>query len=438
MHSSTGLALVIATAILTTSSAAGLEKFNVYWNVRVDQCDKAGVTFDTDRFGLIHNKNNELHGSQINIYYRMGAFPNNLTWKGQLDNGGIPQRGNLTLHRVTLKKQLSKHQDKNFNGVSVLDFEDYLPEYNDLLKDPYRIPSDNYTHLTYPELKGEELIAKSKDTWQQTAKPFFETGIDVNKEVAGPKALIGYYHYPYCKNTRYWEHHMFCSDMVKDMNDRLGDVIFERSTALFPRAYIFWKYGRNFLNQIRVALQETKRVNKKNLPIVPYFWYRYKGYNTSLLIPDRKIIADLWEIRKQGDSMVIWGSHKDIKDNETCSEFKTYFEGFLGPMFQCLAGMSNEEVSQMDKDYPVGWMQYEESVDQLTELVAALRKRCKVEKVYVKDDDFTYDLPPTADRKHLKKKLSKYTSFGTKKERKANQSKAAEKLYLTKGHQLSV
>jgi len=434
----TAVTSAVLATVLVTVVHARLDQFNVYWNVRVDNCDKAGVTFDTDTFGLIHNKNNQLHGRKINIYYRMGAFPNNLKWKKEVDNGGIPQKGNLTLHEEILRQQLSEHQDENFNGISVLDFEDYLPEYNKLLKKPYSIPSDNYIRETYPNLGKKEVKAKSKETWGEKAKPFFETGLDVNKDLAGPDALIGYYHYPYCKNTRYWEHHMFCSQMVKDMNDRLGDVIFERSTALFPRAYIFWQYGRNFLNHIRVALNETRRVNKKNIPIIPYFWYRYKGYNTSLLIPDRKIIADLWEIRKQGDSMIIWGSHKDLRDKATCSEFKSYFEGFLGPMFQCLSGMTNAEVDEIDAEFPVGWMQKEESVDQLTTLVAELRRRCQVEHVFVKDDDFTYDLPPRASRSHLKKESSRYTSFGTKEQRRAKEARDADNLYLTKGNQLNL
>jgi len=356
------------------------DAFNVYWNIDPVKCTKAGIDFDTDRFGILHNTNNEFRGSKINIFYRPGKFPNYNKYY-RMTNGGIPQRGSMKRHLKQFAKEMKSCQNPEFDGISCLDFEDYLPEYNLFLKDPYQNETDAHIQRLHPTWSTEQVKAEAKKTFDDKAKHYFKNLIEANTKYA-PNALVGYYHYPYCKNTR--KPYLACRDDIMALNDRLQDVIFSPSTALFPRAYTFQPHGDMHLNHVKTALREAHRVNKNNVPIIPYFWYRYKLEDKYQ--HDSKAIAVLWEVRTQGDGMILWGSVKNLKNKATCEKFNTYFTNFLGPFAKCFADMESTQVAAINAKFPVVNMKETASKEQLKALVAHLRDHCGITHVAYPDN----------------------------------------------------
>lgn len=64
------------------------------------------------------------------------------------------------------------------------------------------------------------------------------------------------------------------STQVRQLNDQIQDIIFQKSGALYPSVYTFDIEREARWSTISTMLRETNRVNLKNLPVLPYFWYR--------------------------------------------------------------------------------------------------------------------------------------------------------------------
>lgn len=96
--------------------------FTVFWNVPTFQCKPHKIFFDDilDKFKILHNSNGEFRGETIVILYDPGMFPALLT-NGSgtyFRNGGIPQNGNISLHKVAFKTSIETIVPVNFSGKS--------------------------------------------------------------------------------------------------------------------------------------------------------------------------------------------------------------------------------------------------------------------------------------------------------------------------------
>jgi len=278
MEVPTWLVTIAITLVLLDPSSAG-DQFPIYWNIPLETCTARNVTFDLDKYGIIHNQNNTFHGDKVNIWYKPGKFPYLKGSKFTPVNGGIPMNGDIKDHVESFLETLRANIHPEYSGISVLDFEEYGPIYDNYVTGVYRNASRAWVRDLLPDLPPQKVEEVAKSAFEAFAIPYFQVLLDAHKS-AYPKSLTGYYHYPYCSNGR--APYTQCTDQRKNESDALQNAVFETSTALFPSIYIFKRFGADYDTYVETALQETKRVNTKKLPILPYFWYRYHEENTFL------------------------------------------------------------------------------------------------------------------------------------------------------------
>jgi len=334
---------------LALLKVADCGSFPAWWNIPIQICSNAEVFFDLDQFNIIHNTGNTNNGDKVNIFYRPGAFPY-YDAKNQSINGGIPQEGNLTQHVDIFLQQLADNEPEGFDGISVLDFEQYLPKNNGYLSPVAREASRQWVRDRRPDWEYEQVQKASKVTFDIAVRPFFKSLLKKNTELY-PEAMVGYYHYPYCNN---WEApYTQCKQSIVELNDYIQDFIFNMSTALFPDAYAFEEHGDGFLDYLTTLLDETVRVNINGLPMLPYYWYRFHAPSTAIL-PDEEAILILWTLRAYGmDGVVLWGSTDDLHNAEDCAAFRDYLYTFLGPVLKCLDELPSAAVAAIADLLPV-------------------------------------------------------------------------------------
>jgi len=336
-------------SLLLLALSGASASFRSYWNVPLEACTRSGVLFDLDQFRIIHNANNTFTGDKVNIYYSPGLFPY-YSDEGNVVNGGIPQQGNLSAHLSRFAEQLGATATPGYDGVTVIDFERYLPGNNGFLPRVYRDASLQWVEERHPTWSPQRLNQASVFAFNASAKPFFR---GVLEEATGqqPSALAGHYHYPYCKN--YNAPYTQCKPEMVSFNDALQEVVFEASSALFPSAYLYQAHGEAYLDYLNTGLAETRRVNLRGVPELPYFWYRYHENEAPAYLPRSVALQALWAIRSASmTGVVLWGSSADLHDAASCTELKEYLYSFLGPLLRCLDDLPEVIVRALATAYP--------------------------------------------------------------------------------------
>jgi len=144
---------------------------------------------------------------------------------------------------------------------------------------------------------------------------------------------------------------------IMELSDKMHDMIYDHSTALFPRVYAYEDREEMYLDYLTTVLDETNRVNRNNLPVYPYYWYKYhhghKGKHMSY-IEDEQALVMMWAQRVYGmDGVVLWGDVTDLDDYEECKQFRDYTNGFLGPLLKCLKEMDSDTITRKNEEYPL-------------------------------------------------------------------------------------
>ncbi|XP_076052602.1 hyaluronidase B-like [Oratosquilla oratoria] len=330
MHS----ALVCITAIVwllcRPSNGAVPSPFPVYWNVPTEQCLKYNITIDVTKFGITQNTNDDFYGDKVTIFYNAGKFPV-ITNDNRVINGGIPQRGNITLHATTFYEKVIQQMPSNFSGVAILDFENYFPSY-DISSAVYRSASKQWVKEIHPNWTSAEIEAFAETSFNESAQLFFQLPLMMGRALR-PGALWGYYHYPYCEGQS--PTYVFCRPTVMDANNQML-WLYESSSALFPSIYIFEKgwTPRTRRLVVKGRLLEAMRVRgrmSKDVPIMPYFWFRYHDEDTYLIGID--LVNTLGQTRLlKLEGAVIWGGTSDVANKEKCLQFQEYINSTLGPL----------------------------------------------------------------------------------------------------------
>lgn len=79
-------------------------EFRIYWNVPSFQCRPHKIFFTDlpEKYGIVQNTGDDFWGDEVSILYDPGDFPAILKYNNSdVDferNGGVPQRGNLSIH----------------------------------------------------------------------------------------------------------------------------------------------------------------------------------------------------------------------------------------------------------------------------------------------------------------------------------------------------
>ncbi|CAK1547578.1 unnamed protein product [Leptosia nina] len=311
--------------------------FRVYWNVPTMQCKSKKIPFDNlhEKYGIIQNKDDKFLGENIAILYDPGLFPALLkdekSGKFKFRNGGVPQEGNLDSHLDAFKNSVKQSiPDADFNGVAIIDFESWRPIFrqNFGVLTPYKNVSYDIEYKQHWWWPKTWIAAEAKQRFEDSARTFMQTTISIGKQMR-PKALWGYYGFPYCFNMASNNKAEDCPKKVKLENDE-AYWLWEESSALYPSVYSSQDLSSSELSElIRGRLREASRLKSRGTPILPYFWYKYRDGG---FLKEGDLSIALQSLYKSNASgLIIWGSSNDVNSIEKCHKLKDYVESTLGP-----------------------------------------------------------------------------------------------------------
>ncbi|XP_045507215.1 uncharacterized protein LOC123703306 isoform X2 [Colias croceus] len=310
--------------------------FRVYWNVPTMQCKSKKIPFDNlhDKYGIIQNKDDSFLGEKIAILYDPGLFPalfkNESSGKFKFRNGGVPQEGALELHLDAFKNAVSQSiPDPDFNGVAIIDFESWRPVFrqNFGVLVPYKDVSyeiEKKVHWWWPK---SWITAEAKQRFEEAGRRFMQNTISTAKQLR-PKAIWGYYGFPYCFNKASTGIDS-CPTQVVNENDETY-WLWAESTALYPSVYSSQDLSSSELAAlIQGRMKEASRLKRRGTPILPYFWYRYQDGGFLREVDLSIALQSLYKSNASG--VIIWGSSHDVNTIEKCNKLKRYVETTLGP-----------------------------------------------------------------------------------------------------------
>ncbi len=146
-----------------------------------------GPSFDASRWGFERGKAVFFYEHQIGIYPR--------TYAGNSENGGVPQRVDLTSHLAKVARDVeAKIPDPNWDGYAVLDFESWGP----LLagNQPFYLEESKKLVLAdRPGITEPELTRRATRAFESAARTYLERTLRTCKELR-PRAKWGFYCYP--------------------------------------------------------------------------------------------------------------------------------------------------------------------------------------------------------------------------------------------------
>ncbi|XP_076052617.1 hyaluronidase B-like [Oratosquilla oratoria] len=322
-----GLAVLIC---CLNRACAAPSPFPVYWNVPSQQCIHHGIHIEVEQYGITQNTDDVFRGDKMTIFYNPGEFPH---FDGDdVINGGIPQRGNLTRHLLQFYNDVIEQVPKDFEGVAVLDFEAYYPSYS-MNKLEFKNIVKQWVMEQYPDWNDDQIKAYAELSFNETIKPYFEAPL-IMGEALRPKAVWGYYHFPYCHNHK--PDDVGCKPSVMEHND-MSLWLFDRSTALFPSIYIPRDGGwdeESRKKHVEGQLNESIRIRKKvgkDMPILPYVHYMYR--DVDVFVSDMDLLNTLGMSRFfLLEGAIIWGASKDVSSKEKCLNLQKYVDTSLGPL----------------------------------------------------------------------------------------------------------
>ncbi|KAK6030490.1 hyaluronoglucosaminidase [Ostertagia ostertagi] len=191
-------------------------------------------------------------------------------------------RENVSLahHLLEVGKQiLKKIPDPLFDGLAVIDYEHWRPlfEMNWDKKKVYQ--EQSVKHIRNRNHRIPETIAKVLARWEfdEAAQKFFEETIKLARQLR-PRALWGYYHYPFC-NAKGNHSKYTCSRDAMGYNDKLA-FIYKASDALFPSIYLNGqKSAGDAFRYVQAVLTETERIAKTQKPPLKFYTYTKFEYD---------------------------------------------------------------------------------------------------------------------------------------------------------------
>ncbi|XP_068623954.1 uncharacterized protein [Battus philenor] len=337
------------------TTVRGQKPFNVYWNVPTMQCKSKRIPFtNLSKYGIVQNTGDSFRGESVTIMYDPGLFPallkNETSGKFKFRNGGVPQEGNITNHleafRMTVEQSVP---DEDFHGIGIIDFESWRPIFRQnfgvLL--PYKnvsVEIERKLHWWWPETW---IQREAKLRFEEAAMVFMKSTIRLAKEMR-PKALWGYYGFPYCFNVATNNPGEACPANVVQENNQIN-WLWSESTALYPSVYSSYNLSTNQLTSlVRGRVKEASRVRRKGAPILPYFWFRYRDDGFMSQMDLQTVLKTLYKSNASG--FIIWGSSNDVNTVDKCNKLLSYVDEVLGPAIAKYAKYDPRIADQLTTD----------------------------------------------------------------------------------------
>ncbi|XP_022080854.1 hyaluronidase-1-like isoform X3 [Acanthaster planci] len=310
--------------------------FTAVWNIKNSQrCHaKFGVDLNLASYGI---KTNSLTGKGVLAYFsheNLGRLP--YIQHGKFVNGGLPQLVNMTAHLEKAAGDiLAAIPDANYSGLGVIDWEFWSPAWNKNMHSAkvYVTESIDLVRLRHPTWDLATVEAAAKTEFEEAARSLFEGTILLARRLR-PKALFGFYHFPYCQNRDDARH---CKPLTLASNDELLWLA-DASSALYPSIYMKQKNIRaSSAVYIETILQEALRVrNSSRSPTLPIYSYcalnyTFSGYYLNLEDLRNSILLSA----EQGlAGVVFWGDNNDTSNRAACLDLQGYIKAALGPLVQ--------------------------------------------------------------------------------------------------------
>uniref|UniRef100_A0ABD2VTL3 Hyaluronidase n=1 Tax=Trichogramma kaykai TaxID=54128 RepID=A0ABD2VTL3_9HYME len=137
-------------------------------------------------------------------------------------NGGVPQEGNLSLHLDYFRHHLAEQlPSTNFSGIGVIDFESWRPIFrqNWASLQIYRDLSIDLERQRHPFWSPKAVQQEAEARFERAGKLFMQKTLDAARRLR-PKAVWGYYAYPYCFNWTPSQQSAQCVPKVIEENDQ--------------------------------------------------------------------------------------------------------------------------------------------------------------------------------------------------------------------------
>ncbi|CAH2251802.1 jg13782 [Pararge aegeria aegeria] len=311
--------------------------FQIYWNVPTKQCKSKNIPFDDllRKFKISYNKNDRFEGETITIIYNVGLIPAVLRRDGgkfSVRNGGLPQEGNLELHLAALRETIIRLiPDPDFNGVGVLDMEDWRPifrqQWGNLAPiSDFSLSIEKRKYWWWPA-SWQKMEATKR--FEDAARVFMEKTLSTAKQMR-PKAVWGYYGFPYCFNMEGKNIVEHCSKDIKAENDRTY-WLWAESTALYPSVYTKSSNSTSEIEKlVRGRLTEANRLKKAGDLVIPYFGITYRNGGFT---KEKDVIAVLEILQKKNASgLIVWGASANVDTVDKCKQLYNYVNSKFGPI----------------------------------------------------------------------------------------------------------
>ena len=328
----------------------------VLWNSKWPQFRPD--TIATDRradllrsFGIAINTNAGFWGTGVNDPINtMGAFglwPHFLPGTGAPFNGGLPQKGNLTLHLQRVRADITRYMPHpDYTGHAVVDFENWAPAFDannfgarGVVAADYQKLSRDDVRRRHPRWSAAEIEALARSEFDTAARKFFEETLLLGKAMR-PHASWGFYGFPSCGK---WTHGRECPSVGigggSVVNDQLG-WLWNASDVLFPSIYLCYSgdaSARN-ISFVEAMMNETHRVlqgrQRPPLPIVPFIWPDWDDKRGTFLprATLSMLIDTIADYKASG--LVLCGVPEDAANVSKCGEFEMFLNGTLGPILR--------------------------------------------------------------------------------------------------------
>ena len=307
------------------------------------------------RFGIRANQKADFNGDVVTTIYT----PGNVTghqftfglWPhfdktGSAVHGGIPQRGNLTAHLVSVSRAIEVlFPDKEHSGYIVVDWELWYP---------WLIPESHSIYVNESIRFANGDIDLAIQQWNASSLAFMTETIELAVRMR-PNAHWGYYGRPGCyTGWRNISEPPGCWCSVEARNDALMPL-WEAQTALYPSVYIGTNpvYGNKTRTPRFVAdeIDETMRVkhrmkNGDAVKVYAFVWYDLFNspcaqYGNCSQITDLKDLSTEFAapLKYGADGLILWGSSGDANSKAKCTRMENYVESTLGPFLRNISAL---------------------------------------------------------------------------------------------------
>lgn len=305
------------------------------------------------KFGVLANPNGTYYSDQVDaVINTMGSFghwPALPGYRGskQVVNGGIPQKGNLSLHLAAVEASVQRYiPSSDYSGDAVVDFEAWIPDYDANAAgrlSEYQTQSQAWVRARNPAMKNDSVALAARQEFNEAARTFMRATLQLCKAMR-PKASWGYWGYPNCGSSCRWDPAWKRCPIDASMRNNRLDWLFDASDALYPGIYLC-NSADDLGGFLPSVVNEVKRVAQTHavLQIRPYVFAQWESTRQWL---DRKTldhylgsVATLLhghEVDERSKNhMVVWGGYLDPKNHTTnitkCELFERYLNTTLGP-----------------------------------------------------------------------------------------------------------